>query len=134
MNSCVDISCCCCIFFVQLVTSFLFFFLCSHRFDPWVHSHLQSSARASTSFRFCFVPILSQCKSGPLMRSRHRQHKYCSSHLFLVTDSRYIWQFLNLSKIDLYPFFLPGCIVSCEINSLPLSWSVSCFVRKSLLY
>ena len=63
--------------------------LCSHRVDPQIHSHLQSSARASTSFRFCFVPILSQCKSGPLMRSRHGQHKHVhpTLHWFVSLDT-----------------------------------------------
>ena len=50
--------------------------LCSHRADPLVHLPLQSSTRASTSFRLCFVPIWSQRKNGALMRSRQTRHKY----------------------------------------------------------
>ena len=49
----------------------------SHRADPLVHLHSQSSRRASTSSSFCFVPILSQRKNGPLLRSRRWQYK-CS--------------------------------------------------------
>ena len=46
---------------------------CSHLADSLGHLHPQSSTRASTSFRFCFVRILSQRKNGPPLRSRRTQ-------------------------------------------------------------
>ena len=88
--------------------------LCCHRLDPRVHWHLQSSAQASTSFRFCFVLILSQCKNGPLMRSRHTQHKYVHPTLnwFVSPETA------GISKI--YPIWICNCPfvpswVRCEL-------------------
>ena len=122
MNSCVNISCCCCSL------------LCSHGVDPRVHFHSQSSARAFTSFRFCFVPILSQCKNGPQMRSCRRQHKYVHPTLFWfvsldISDRSRIWPkwFCDLCVC------LPECIVGFVIDPLPFSLSVSSSMRRSLL-
>ena len=134
MNSCVHMSCCCCIFSVQPISSIVCFFVVI-ALTHGVHSHLQSSTRASTSCRFCFVPNFSQCKNCPLMRSRHKQHKYVHPTLywFVSPDTAGISEIYPLWICNHFLCLL-GCIVSYEMNSLPLSCSVSCSVRKSLLY
>ena len=50
-------------------------FLGGHLCDPVVHLHLERSIRVSTSSRFGFVPLLSQRKNGPLLRSRRMYYK-----------------------------------------------------------